>query len=115
LGSVVIDSTFVSTCVIICKQHFVKYIVAPAKADMQVKHWQDAAVPVCRDSNKIAYGKRYVIFINNWHLEQFCAVDLNVPVTAEMEKKTASVLVLLLLRIFHHSLVGVHHRMRHLR
>ena len=87
VGSVVIDSTFISICVVICKRHFVKYVVAPAEADMQVGRWQDGAVPVCRDSDEIAYGNRYVVFIDNWHREQFRVVDLNVPATAEMETK----------------------------
>ena len=87
VGSVVIDSTFISICVVICKRHFVKYVVAPSEADMQVGRWQDGAVPVCRDSDEIAYGNRYVVFIDNWHREQFRVVDLNIPATVEMETK----------------------------
>ena len=87
MGSGVINSTFIFICVVICKRHFVKYVVAPAEADMQVGRWQDGAVPACCDSDEIAYGNRYVVFIDNWHREQFRVVNLNVPVTTEMETK----------------------------
>ena len=34
VSGVVIYSTFILMCMLICKRHFVKYIVAPAEADM---------------------------------------------------------------------------------
>jgi hypothetical protein len=81
----VINSTFVSICIVIYKRHFFKYVVALANADMQVGRWQKGAIPVWCNSDKITYGNHYVVFINNWHRGQFCVVDLNILVTAGME------------------------------
>ena len=60
--TVVIKATFIAMCVLICRRRFAKYVVSPAEADMQVGRLRavDAivAIPVCRDSDEIAYGNR---------------------------------------------------------
>jgi hypothetical protein len=77
-------------CVLICRRRFVKYVVSPAEADMQVGCCRDQAgdldlgIPVCRDSDEIAYGNRLVIFIDNWAKEEYRIVNLDVPVTDAM-------------------------------
>ena len=53
-GSIIITSTFITICVLVCKRHFVNFTVAPAEADMQVGRRKNEAVPVCRDSDEIA-------------------------------------------------------------
>ena len=56
-GSLKMTSEFISICILVCERHFVKFIVAPAEADMQVSHTADGGIPVCRDSDNIArYG-----------------------------------------------------------
>ena len=53
-GGVIINAEFIGICILICKRHFVKFIVAPAEADMQVGWSSDGVVPVCRDSDPLA-------------------------------------------------------------
>ena len=40
---------FISICILICKRHFVKFIVAPSEADMQVGRTTEGGIPVCHD------------------------------------------------------------------
>ena len=58
--------TFIAMCVVVCKQHVVKSIVSPAKADMQVGIIRPEAVVVCRDSDNLAHDNRIVIIIDSW-------------------------------------------------
>ena len=58
---VVIKAEFIAMCVLVCKRHFIRFIVSPAKADMQVGNIQTEAVVVCRDSDEIAYGNRTIV------------------------------------------------------
>ena len=74
--SVVVDSTFIAICAKICKRHFVKYVVAPYEADMQVGRQKEGTVAVCRDSDEIAYGNKLVVIIDNYQKEEYRVIDL---------------------------------------
>lgn len=55
-----IKAEFIAMCAVVCKQHFSKFIVSPAKTDMQVDRIRPETVVVCRDSNEIAYGNHTI-------------------------------------------------------
>ena len=64
-GSLTMTAEFISVCILICKRHFVKFIVAPAEADMQVGRTADGGIPVCRDSDDIAFGNFTVVIVDS--------------------------------------------------
>ena len=69
-------------CVHICQRWFVKYIVSVATAYMQVvrRHHGDAEdrpIPVCCDSDEIAYDNLYVIIVDCWPREEYRIINLN--------------------------------------
>ena len=74
-GGVAINTIFIAMCMHICRLRFVKYIVSPAEADMQVdRHRGDGVacggIPVCCDSDEVAYGNKVVVVVNDWAQEK---------------------------------------------
>ena len=86
-GGVVVDGVFIAMCVQICRVRSVKYLVSPAEADMQVGRIRGGSIPVCNDSDEVAYGNKYVVIVDNWGREQYRVIDLNAPVTEEMKSR----------------------------
>ena len=82
--SIRINATFIAIFIRVCKRHFVRYIVAPEEADMQVGRTR--GVPVCRDADLIAYGHSTVVFVDNWSREEYRVVNMEVPATDEMRE-----------------------------
>ena len=58
---IVIDSTYISMCVKVCQRCQVPFVVAPFEADSQVGRRRENTIPVCGDSDLIAY----CLFLNN--------------------------------------------------
>jgi len=81
-GGIVIDGVFIAMCVNICRVRSVKYVVSPAEADMQVGRLC-GGIPVCNDSDELAYGNRLVVIVDNWGREEYRLVDLDASVTEE--------------------------------
>ena len=70
-GGVAINAIFIAMCVHIRRLQFVKYSVSPAESDMQVgQHRGNGAacggIPVCYDSDEVAYGNKVVIIVDDW-------------------------------------------------
>ena len=84
-GSLTMTAKFISICILICKRHFVKFVVAPAEADMQVGRTADGGIPVCRDSDDIAFGNFTVVIVDSWPKEQYRLVDLRTPLAEGMK------------------------------
>ena len=84
-GSLTMTAEFISICILICKRHFVKFVVAPAEADMQVGRTADGGIPVCRDSDDIAFGNYTVVIVDSWPKEQYRLVDLRTPLAEGMK------------------------------
>ena len=89
-GGVIINAEFISICILICKRHFVKFVVAPAEAAMQVGRSCDGGIPVCRDLDDIAFDNFTVVIVDNWPNKQYRLVDLRTPI-AEGTKVTLPV------------------------
>ena len=67
-------------CVLVCKRHFIRFIVSLVEADMKVGKIQTEAVVVCRDSDEIAYGNRTVAIVDSWPREEYRVIDITTPV-----------------------------------
>ena len=54
---------------------------------MQVGRSSDGGIPVCRDSDLIAFGNLMVAIVDLWPREQYRLIDMRTPVTEEMKVK----------------------------
>ena len=79
--SIRINSTCIAMHVIICKRCFVKYTVAPTEADMQVGRRNKSTIVVCRDSDEVAYGNKYIVMVDSYSKEAYRIIDTNQPNT----------------------------------
>eukprot|EP00573_Skeletonema_grethae_P007592 CAMPEP_0201711044 /NCGR_PEP_ID=MMETSP0578-20130828/58939_1 /ASSEMBLY_ACC=CAM_ASM_000663 /TAXON_ID=267565 /ORGANISM="Skeletonema grethea, Strain CCMP 1804" /LENGTH=253 /DNA_ID=CAMNT_0048200093 /DNA_START=2547 /DNA_END=3308 /DNA_ORIENTATION=- len=84
--SIVITSTFIAMCVKVCKEMFINYVVAPQEADMQVCRRDKNSILVCRDSDGVAYGHKYVVIVDSWSKEEYRVIDMTTPVTEDIAK-----------------------------
>ncbi|KAL7537783.1 hypothetical protein ACHAXR_008074 [Thalassiosira sp. AJA248-18] len=78
------NSTFIAMCVMVCKQYFFDYVVAPSEADMQVGRRNKSSLSVCRDSDLIAYGNKRTVIVDSYAHEKFRFIDMNTPLTDEV-------------------------------
>ena len=51
---------------------------------MQVGRY-DHGVPVCRDSDEVAYGNKLVVIVDEWGREQHRVIDMETAVTERMK------------------------------
>jgi hypothetical protein len=85
--SIVITSDYIAMCVQVCKTRCMDYVVAPAEADMQVGRRRDDTIVLCRDSDEIAYGNKFVIIVDSYTKEEYRVIDLHCPLTDEVKEK----------------------------
>ena len=52
---------------------------------MQVGRTADGGIPVCRDSDDIAFGNFTVVIVDSWPKEQYRLVDLRTPIAEGMK------------------------------
>ena len=74
-------------CVQVCKRFFIPFIVSPLEADMQAGQRNKSAIPVCRDSDLLAYGNKKVIIMDSYFKQEARVFDMTVPVTEEIEEQ----------------------------
>ena len=70
---------FIAMCVKICKRCFDKYIVAPTEADMQVGRRNKSTIVVCRDSDEVTYGNKYIMMVDSYSKEAYWIIDMAEP------------------------------------
>ena len=84
--SVIINSTYIAMCAKVCKQRYLNYIVSPSEADMQAGRRDKLAIPVCRDSDLIAYDNKIVVIVDSYIKETFRIINMNVPITDDIRR-----------------------------
>ena len=87
-SSIAITSDYIAMCVQVCKTRCIDYVVAPAEADIQVGRRPDETIVLCRDSDEIAYGNKFVVIIDSYTKEEYRLIDLLHPLTDEIKEKT---------------------------
>lgn len=76
---------FTLPCVLVSAGAY--YIVAPSEADMQEAGRLKPSVVATYDGDLIAYGNKKVFIINSYSNERFHFIDLDIPLTDELEQK----------------------------
>ena len=84
--SVIINSTYIAMCAKVCKQRYLNYIVSPSEADMQAGRRDKLAIPVCRDSDLIAYDNKIVVIVDSYIKETFRIINMNVTITDDIRR-----------------------------
>ena len=86
---IVIDSTYISMCVKVCQRCQVPFVVAPFEADSQVGRRRENTIPVCGDSDLIAYGHPTVVIVSSYMCSKEGArkFDMKTPLTDEIAMK----------------------------
>ena len=112
---IIIKAEFIAMCVLVCKRHFVGFIVSPAEADMQVGKMQPDAVVVCRDSDEVAYGNRTVVIVDSWPKEKYRVIEMDTPVNDRTRARLPLFFYFSPLRAEDLALVRRRCRLRHIR
>ena len=86
-SSIAITSDYIAMCVQVCKTRCIDYVVAPAEADMLVGRQRDDTIVLCRDSDEIAYGNKFVVIVDSYTKEEYRLIDLLHPLTDEIKDK----------------------------
>jgi hypothetical protein len=100
-----IKAEFIAVCVVVCKRHFIRFIVSPAKANMQVGRTRLEAVVVCRDSDEIAYGNCIVVIVGSWPKEEYWVIGMDTPVNERTRARLPLFFLLPPVRAEDHTLV----------
>ena len=85
--SIAITSDFIILCTKVCSRMFIPFVVARSEADMQAGRNHYRSVPVCRDSDLLAYNNHLVVIVDSYSKETYRVIDLCRELTEEVKGK----------------------------
>lgn len=86
-GSIAITSDFIILCTKVCSRMFIPFVVARLEADMQAGRNHYRSIPVCRDSDLLAYRNDLVVIGDSYSKETYRVIDLKRKLTDDVKAK----------------------------